>query len=308
MSRTQFEGFTSDYVVAEVVVAGNMVKGEGRLPFSVLCFHVELHLGQIPGTRLRDQSILYTGLTGDVHFHSGTLALRLGAIESLQINSYGRDDYSTRYPILLRIPVSAWQLDEIEKLRMDSVKFELNLNLGVHPNCSDESGTANVTFSRACALQARLEVDVTRDQWLKNVLAPLGYNAVRVIEIPYDPSIESPLFKSSVSALDEAERFFRLGEYQDVFARCRVALDPHFVQDANGPDKRTKIIDTKWKFTLGEATYSWLNTVLSDVRRATHESHHKTELLYSRLDAQMILTVTALLLSFLSRHSMIDGD
>lgn len=290
MSPISFTSYRNGHRIAQISILPETITVAGS-PYSLF-----LQLpAQLTIRNCQHQNLLFSILSGNVSIDlPQQRSLHLGIITPCQINFRAFDFDHLLHP-KLTVPLSLALLEYIEVLRTDDISLHLALELSVTSFDSDHH-TSQIVFPDI--LHADFNVTVRRDDWLKNILTPSEFGTFRIIEIPFGGISDHSFIENSTSALLEAERKFKAGEYDDTVAHCRVALEKYFKEV---PGTKQRKLRVEWQEKVGEATYTWLDTTLGLLKKETHKPHHAVKVGISRLDAQMILTMTTIVLAFFSR-------
>lgn len=191
----------------------------------------------------------------------------------------------------LRFPIDLPRLEHIERARNDDVPFTLRGKLVLdatrdqdataqqtrqpQPNASGPTGMFAVSFS--------LDFTVPRSHWTTTLLPRLGWSAMRIIELPVPTA---PAWKESFSTalteLDEAQRLFKDGNFDQSVAHLRAALEPfrkkaqdlkQTLKDArNGSDVASK--EFALLNSMAVDTAEWLSGQLERQHTLTSVAHH----------------------------------
>lgn len=221
----------------------------------------------------------------------------------------------------LEFPINTAQIELIEKKRDGgSVQFCLELRMIVDEHkaipikLGDEDKTCFQLISSQ-SLSWREDFEISQSRWIKNVLPGLGYGNIHVMEFPaisIDATVEN---KHAFDALKQAQVHLHRGDYNDVAAKCRIALEKYF--DPNGTlidewgnpildkDKKPRkgpVLKSEWLTKLGRATYLWLNSMLGGIKVAANPTAHSTTPRFDRLEAQMLLAVTTSVVAYATRN------
>lgn len=262
-----------------------------------------------------DQSstdLIFTLLTGAIHVAvpDGD-KIRLGIIDPTPINRFVSAAASSGMPEPRDITVTLDPriLDAIEKRRVKDVQLcaELQMSVlvwGPAPPYMKPKPTDPPRLGQSLTLSATLAPVVPQSTWIENVLKPLKHGEVLLIEIPFGQISTTPLLFKSMSALEKAERFLKTGDYDEAAGLCRVALEGYFVaDDPTDPANKKQVLKKEWRKALGEATYVWLDTILRSIKTDTNVPHHHPSAHFSRMDAQMLIVITTVVLSYIERQA-----
>ena len=90
-------------------------------------------------------------------------------------------------------------------------------------------------------------IKIARSEWVEEYLPKLGYKRVRLIEVPLLPEDIPDEFKAIVDGIEEAWRYFAMGEYGQTLTSCRIAIEALRNWFYNQGMKRVKQINQKQK-------------------------------------------------------------
>lgn len=179
---------------------------------------------------------------------------------------------------LMDLVVSPQQMEEIEKIRQGG---DLNFILELFGEIFDGHGHSHANDT--------IQAHVNQKSWI-DLLKQLGFSSNVLLEIPHDgmPMEMQPVWK----ALETAKKHLYYGNYDEVVASCRKALEgiPH-----NGEELgKVKAIPLEKRRTMTKRQR--LVHLLDALEHYTHLSHHldssgESES-YSRNDAVLAFSAT----------------
>lgn len=216
----------------------------------------------------------------------------------------------------LRFPIDLPRLEHIERARIDDVPFTLRGKLVLdasrdqdapapqarpqQPSASGPTGMFAVSFS--------LDFVVPRSHWTTMLLPRLGWSAVRIVELPVPTAAawKEP-FSTALTELDEAQRLFKDGNFDQVVAHLRAALEPfrkkaqdlkQTLKDArNGSDVASK--EFALLNSMAVDTAEWLSDQLERHHSLTSVAHHVPAVgHFSRDQAHALLLHTTALMIY----------
>ncbi|HKI52813.1 MAG TPA: hypothetical protein VJ987_01715 [Anaerolineales bacterium] len=209
--------------------------------------------------------------------------------------------------VYLEFPLDAHRLEWIEQQRSGSMEGSVRLKISCLTLGSERGNQTDVdqlAFRDASTIHGDIPFTVADTQWREKVLPGLGHGKVIAIELPAIPTESFQALEHSYKALEQAQKQFLLGHYDDAVGKCRVALDQFFesVDKGDGSGKKIPKLKKSWETKLGESTYRWLNESFSAIKDAANKPHHSPNSHFDRLGAQMLLMVTTALLSCVARQ------
>ena len=106
----------------------------------------------------------------------------------------------------------------------------------------------------------------------------------------------------SYTALQRAHTKFTAGEYDEAIWQCRTAVDPLREELRKIKEGSPDSLSADWAEEVGPATVDWLLTLLRKTHGVANTPTHSPNTgHFSRLDAQMILTVTTAVVAYVAR-------
>ncbi len=170
----------------------------------------------------------------------------------------------------LRFPIDLPRLEHIERARNDDVPFTLRGKLVLdasreqdaqaretRPQPQNASGPTGMF-----AASFNLDFVVPRSHWTTTLLPRLGWSAIRIVELPVPTT---PAWKDSFATafteLDEAQRLFKDGNFDQVVAHLRAALEP-FRKKAQ--DLKQTLKDARNSTDVASKEFALLNSMAVD--------------------------------------------
>ena len=291
-------------VEASINVAN--VTGLGEVVFPRLAFQVKLNINEEVGGFQQDKVLrrLFGTLTGE--FLIG--AEKIADIKTYSVN---RSAFSgQRYPIevllYVEIPLDARRIEWLERHRAGK-SFEATLRIALQVQIWESARSADFPCKvpSVSTIEGDIPFTVPDTHWRERVLPGLGYGKVMVVELPAVSLESCKSLEHSFKALENAQKQFNLGLYDETAGSCRVALE-QFIEPADKGDSSGKTIlrlKKSWESRLGDATYQWLDSALGAIKTATNKSHHSPHNHFNRLGAQMLLMVTTALISYAAQYN-----
>lgn len=297
---------TNTGLKVEASVNVENIQGLGGSVLPRLYFQVKLSISDEHGWHLRDQVQAWSFgiLTGELLIGNEKVA----DIKTYSLNDMrsGKQDYPTELYLNIEAPLDAKRIEWLERRRAGK-SFEAKLHIELQVQLF---GSNQHTPEFSCGLlgissiQGDLPFIVPDTQWRERVLPALGYGKVMVVELPAVSLESCAALDHSFKALENAQKQFTLGLYDETAGSCRVALDQFFeqVKKEEGSDRTIPKLKTSWETRLGTATHQWLDSALGAIKVATNKPHHDPKNHFDRLGAQMLLMVTTALVSYAAQQ------
>lgn len=291
---------------AEASVNVENIQGLGGSVLPRLYFQVKLSISDEHGWHLRDQVQAWSFgiLTGELLIGNEKVA----DIKTYSLNDMrsGKQDYPTELYLNIEAPLDAKRIEWLERRRAGK-SFEAKLHIDLQVQ---SFGVNQHTPEFPCGLlgvsniQGDIPFTVPDTQWRERVLPQLGYGKVIVIELPAVSLESCAALDHSFKALQNAQRQFSLGMYDEAAGSCRVALDQFFepADKGDGSGKTVPKLKKSWEPRLGTATHQWLDDALGAIKDSTNKPHHSPHNHFDRLGAQMLLMVTTALVSYAAQQ------
>lgn len=142
--------------------------------------------------------------------------------------------------------------------------------------------------------------EIEQSYWVKKILPNFGYSMSSLFEMPLSIMVLNEEYSESINELQEAERFFRINEYDKVVSHCRTALEPFkkklpelkmFIQSES---------EYEWLKRILNSTSEWVETLIKSTSHFTSKPHHTPSVgHFSKSDAEVIYSVTISIIKFI---------
>jgi hypothetical protein len=147
-----------------------------------------------------------------------------------------------------------------------------------------------------------VQFQIPQSVWINKILPQIGHDSFRLIEIPSMSHLIPGEYSLSICELEEAKKYFLLGEYDKTVAHCRSALDPFKAQK----DELRTFIKSKSEFSwvneVLTATDEWLNKLVKSTSHFTSKAHHIPSTgHFGRSEAEIIMMVTVALIAYIGK-------
>ena len=305
MNKQTFNGFGS-YRHAELELDETQIRGAGgSAHYPRLIFPARI--------------ILYSSEDGCVDWHFTLVTAQLnneGKIaDSLPIPLDGVCIGGLPHPqqkhVNLEFPLDFRRLEVLEQIRNGGdIRLELQVELsadewGFVSELPVDSGRDIWRLRNFHRGIIQTTLNVPRSTWIERVLPQIGYGTIHVVEFPATPLEACAALSHSYNALRQAQEHHKLGLYDDAVGKCRVALDQFFeyveADAKDGSKRNVPVVKKSWETKVGQATYEWLNQSLGALKTASNRPHHSPNIHYDQLESQMLLAITAALVSYAAR-------
>lgn len=290
----------------EASVNAENVCGLGGSVLPRIHFQVKLNISDEIGWRSRNkiQAWSFGMLTGELLIGSEKIA----DIKTYSVNRIrsGGENYPTDFYLNIEIPLDARRIEWLERQRAGKsfeAKLRIDLQVLLFGN-NQHTPDFSCGLMDASSIQGEINFIVPDTQWRERILPGLGYGKVMVVELPAISLESCAALGHSFKALENAQKQFNLGLYDETAASCRVALDQFFEQVDKGDDSGRKIPKLKksWESKLGAATHQWLDDSFGAIKEVANKPHHSPHNHFDRLGAQMLLMITTALVSYVGQH------
>lgn len=208
----------------------------------------------------------------------------LGIAQPEAIFTFCQTAYSKDEQFLLQLDVTAEQLESLEKMRGgNGIKFELILQ------CETEGPHGILRAEDRILWTANLEV------WT-SVLAQLSIKDTLLVAIELPTDNANGFGRTAIEALRRAKQDMLAGDYSNVVARCRIALDS-IKTECGETEKINASVEQFQKSRRVMSKRDRQRVITEALRHYTHLAHHVDEdgeqEWYSRADATFALAITA---------------
>ena len=300
---------TSLGVKAKAIV--NNISGTGGVTYPRLCMQLTFQLNEDNGHDCHQiQALVFGVFTAELNIGNE----KIGDALPVSISRMGMTyhPYEDQQCVQVEVPLDPRRIEMMEQFRNGKsftgyLRFSLGVNVFGFPRGPKDSFSDFVGLRDASKIDGQVSFTVPDTQWREQVLPGLGYGKVIAIELPAVPIESIQSLEHSFKALEQAQKQFQLGHYDEAVGKCRVALDPFFelVQKGDDPEKKIPKLKKSWETRLGESTYRWLDESLGTIKVASNKPHHSPNNHFDRLGAQMLMMVITALVSYAARQ---DGE
>lgn len=223
--------------------------------------------------------------------------------------------------IEVRLPLTEHLLASLEEHRHRHPEGNFEAYLSLHVNVSWIVGTGNASPAEAGLLQGHplntslgpfsllapmwypkiddLRMQIPASVWVGQVLPPLGFSSLRLVEITL-PTANGLLPDGLVASFDAAQSDYDLGNYRECIQKCRDvrnAIEHHLGATQRNPV--ADVIGDRLGLPTDAPQRPFLRNVWTGFADLTNASHHLSTVQgMLRADAHVCLLLTALLLEY----------
>lgn len=287
------------------------VQGIGGSVLPRIFFQVRLNISDEHGWPLHDQVQAWSFgvLAGELFIgHEKFADIRTYSLNTMRS---GKQNYPTEFNLNVEAPLDARRIEWLERLRAGkSFVGRLHIDLQVQLfGRNQHTPEFSCGLLGAPCIQGDIPFTVPDTQWRERVLPGLGYGKVMVVELPVVSLESCAALDHSFKALENAQKQFSLGMYDETAGSCRVALDQFFEQVDKGDSSGKTIPKLKkgWETKLGAVTHQWLDDALGAIKETTNKPHHSPNKHFDRLGAQMLMMITTALVSYAAQQLSVEA-
>lgn len=197
--------------------------------------------------------------------------------------------FQNRLTPMLTLPLQPSQLAAVEHSRDGGdLAFELQA-AGVG---TDRNGDSPV--------QEQLRIDIPRSDWLQK-LKGAGARNILLLEVPIPIAGQRKEWSAVAAELLRAETYFRDGDYRGCVSHCRIAIDEAGHLKFGDNDWAAPLLDRLANKRTDMTAAEREGALWAAVRHYSHPAHHSSSdggvSIYSRAEAQLVLTIAASLIA-----------
>jgi len=305
--------FTLDsYTIAELDIDPASVRGDGGADYPRLIVHGTIRFNPLKDSRFSQkrtvanapEDLLFLSLTGQL-FVEGQPS-KIADSTSLPF-FYVVSTVGYERQLTLEFALNAHRVEKIEQWRDGDCRLRCEISVGVgifglprYGPDANKPQPPHITDIRAVSTTA--SIPVLQSAWVNQVLPGLGYGLIHLIEMPGVSLEACKALSHSYEALDRAYERFKLGDYDEAVALCRTAVEPLRNELTQIKAGAADSLAADWAEKIGTVTVDWLKTVLGKTYGVANTPvHSPCTGHFSRLDAQMILTVATSVIGYVAR-------
>jgi hypothetical protein len=249
--------------------------------------------------------------SGTVVFKMGNVSLELAEVRS-EPDLACRRSPTVEYPDLV-VALDPERVREIERYRTGDIRMELTLRafFATHePYPAKEPPKQHPPIVGFFHSKQRLELTIPQSDWTTKHLAQLGYDKLRLVEIPTPAKAVPPIYSSLLVHLEDANKRILAGDYDGAVASCRKVVEhiPTIVKMKFGKpvppfrDRVAAFMKQELSARMDEAQQKALVDIVAGLYSLGNKAVHKTgPAVYGRADAESINAFTTILVSYVGR-------
>jgi len=288
--------------VGKIKIDPQKVRGEDAL-YPRLCFQIDIE-GFIPHF-VTYQTLTILQLSGDIHILNQKKKKKLANFQSDLFRLKLNKGSQARKPLTIEVPINRHQLVQIEEDRKGNLQVEMN-NLQMLIFKKEEDPPLEIGHLDP------LKFTISRSHWVEDILPALEYDKFKLIEVPIPEKAISEIFKKALEELEQAQRYYNNGEYDEAVSRCRKAIQqiPDTLSRSSNEGEKASI-PTKVKQRLRQhlpenilsnSKREALSTMIIEIWNLTSIPHHVSPPKYfNRYDAETVIGTTTFLLSYVGK-------
>lgn len=212
-------------------------------------------------------------------------------ITSAQIAAGDRHKFSMALDLTFR------QIEMIEETRKGGdVLFQLNLGILYLEREKPTDRLIRSEIVRVTMPRTGTELKIFQSEWLK-MLEEIGYERLRVIELPIPETPKGTFIDSSIQFVEEALKNYNEGDYDAVLSDCRRAIEVVEKADID----YVKVLDSSSKAEKIEGIQKRLKDFLSLGPHAESRDY------INRRDAEVALYFTTSIIRYLAKQLLKTG-
>lgn len=259
------------------------VIGKRALGSHLLRFSLDYH---IPG---RDEYVYFRNIYADVGVGGETSLLGRAYPESPLVIKNQKHPQSLG--ILFDIFLNSVQLEEIEKIRCGSdIQFTLDIKGSISDEFNETKDSDKVIFR------------VNQKEWIE-ALYQMNYGNFILYEMPAN-FIMKDSYKSSYKSFIKAKNHLFYGNYDDVVAKCRLALDRILKESDVIKEARRQYCGDKKQMKKEARLMNAIDAINHCTQLGHHHDSDHEEVNYTRSEAVFVLGITAAALSSFGEFEM----
>lgn len=211
----------------------------------------------------------------------------------------------TVYEEYLNFPLTNEVVNKIEKYRIGKVTFWLQIyfQIGLYEEVTLNDGSVRSFMVGTETALGQIQFEIEQSRWVNSILPKLGHLSYKLIEIPLASQVLPAEYGASLAELEEARKYFDLGDYDKAVAHCRSAIDP-FKQIKTR--ELREFVESKseleWINTVVDSTGDWLDKILKATSGFASKTHHLPSVgHFGRTDAEILMMITTAIIAYVGK-------
>lgn len=191
----------------------------------------------------------------------------------------------------------------IEKHRKDDVLFCIELTILVL--IKTELNLSNERMVRGAdgmmKETTKIFFSIPKSVWVERILYALGYQNLKLIEIPLTHKILKEAYADIIFEFNQAEEYFNQKDYNKCVAHCRHTLDALTRNLKKIKEQVASETAFKWLENIDTVTFNWIDELNKSNAALTSKTHHSgNKRDFTRQEAESIYLIILGLLNFVA--------
>lgn len=201
----------------------------------------------------------------------------------------------------LKFKITKDVISQIEKFRQSDVEFHIKLKFLfiIKDRITLESNKNLYSDNK----ETLISIEIPQSKWVNSIMPKLGYNNIRLIEIPKTHNQLSDDYIDIKREFDKAESYFNQKDYNMCVAHCRNTIDS-FNRNLKKIRKAEQSESAyKWLTKITESSLTWITEVCTSTFELTSKTHHVSNSReFTRPEAESIFLVVLGLINFIAHE------
>lgn len=212
---------------------------------------------------------------------------------------------NSEFRIDLKFNLTKDVISQIEKHRQSDLRFTIKINFLCALKYRIEIDPTKILWSSNLVqnLDSHLNFQIPKSTWIETLMPSLGYNNLRLIEIPKTHNELTDEYQSIKKEFDAAEVYFNKKDYNKCIAHCRHVLDElnrNLNKIKRGEPSESSF---KWLSKISNCSFDWINCVCGSTNVISSKTHHTgDDKGFTRQEAESIFLVVLGLINFIAHE------
>lgn len=209
----------------------------------------------------------------------------------------------SNFRIDLKFNLTKDVISQIEKLRHSSLRFTIKMKFLIALK-NKIVLNSDVTLWSSNYLQnqdSQIEIEIPKSTWVESLMLNLGYNNIRLIEIPKTHNQLTDEYQKIKKEFDTAEDYFNKKDYNKCISHCRNVLDALNRNLKKNKNEKPLEPTFGWLKSISQSSYTWIDSVCSATHVLASKTHHPGDYEnFTRQEAESIFLVVLGLINFIA--------
>lgn len=229
----------------------------------------------IPGSD--DKNLLFRNVSAKVFI--GTQSKFLGIANPEVPRTFQPHKYNQNAALLFELLLTSEVIEAIEKYRLGGdIEFTLEI-VGEYCDQHNQLNTSD-----------RITYKANQKSWVE-ILKQMQYSGILVFELPMDIEPDSSI-KTALVAIEKAKEYLYYGNYDDVIAKCRFALEGIIPPNRELNQMRNEVKTDKKGMSKQQRFFHILDSLMHFTNLAHHPAKDGSYTSFSRSEAIFVLGST----------------